>query len=130
MTWKKESQRHSLSRKHIKTTFKQYIQSKQDWYDSMIGKRDILDITEIKNLEPDFTGGYDQVIDMVRHLNKGGTLPPIEVSPFKYLENGRHRLMAYRIAGITQIPVIYSRGAGKMSWNMDTMRKQWKSDTQ
>jgi ParB-like chromosome segregation protein Spo0J len=53
---------------------------------------------------------FRRVLDLVRHLEAGGTVPPIKVQKtergFRILD-GRHRFMAFKLLGRPTIPATY-----------------------
>ena len=61
------------------------------------------------NLEfQDMPSIYDtEVREIVAAIKQGKKMPPILVSKEGYLQNGRHRLMAYKILGYKKIDVEY-----------------------
>jgi ParB-like chromosome segregation protein Spo0J len=69
------------------------------------GKMKVLDInTQFQEMPP---GHEKQVRDIAGAIRRGDKMRPILVSEGGYLQDGRHRLAAYKRLGIEEIEVEY-----------------------
>ena len=87
----------------------------------MTEKKGVIKIKDVNTKFQEFPGGpssEETVKGMVEHLKGGGELPPIVISKNNFLQNGRHRLEAYKRVGREDIPFVYEteamrKGTGK-----------------
>jgi hypothetical protein len=67
------------------------------------GRMKVKDINTIfQDMPPGHSG---QVLEIARAIKKGDKMPPILVNPSGYLQDGRHRLAAYKLLGIKEVEV-------------------------
>jgi uncharacterized ParB-like nuclease family protein len=100
--WHREPRRHGLAAKGIKTAIKDKPVITTTHKIEMMSPYDIKDT--YARLE--YYEGGETVDAMVKHLEEGGTLPPILIDDNDELIDGRHRRKAYMVAGIKKVPVI------------------------
>ena len=114
--WFNDSYRHSLAAKGIRTSFgkkvsKKYIDVTNGVYvDRKIYFVDVETIdTEFQELPLNSSEQVSEVMDVIK---RGEEMPPILISPSGHLQDGRHRLEAYKRLGVKKIPVRYGYKGG------------------
>jgi hypothetical protein len=72
-----------------------------------LGKMKVKDIN-VEFQDMDFGAqGHKDVREIQAAIERGEKMPPILVSPSGYLQDGRHRLTAYKRLGALEVNVVY-----------------------
>lgn len=112
-----------IAKKYIKTQGGGYddrghwsipLSQRKGWHETpdILGKVSEMPISEINTRFNEGAPSSSTVLSLMESIKKKKVVPPILVSPNKFLQDGRHRLQAYKNLGYEKVPVIFGYDPG------------------